>query len=104
VDRGIQQADKLLLCCSKDSLTSPWVDIEIEKALSKERMLFKRRKEKVNVLIPLDLDGYLLNGKWSSGKASSVRDRLAADFRGWKQRRGVFKKQVENVITALLRK
>jgi hypothetical protein len=61
----------------------------------------KERKQKVTALVPLNLDGYLLSGKWTSGKASVVRGRLAGDFRGWKRNHTKFEEQVENVIRAL---
>jgi hypothetical protein len=60
----------------------------------------KERKRKVLVLIPLNLDGYLFN-KWTSGKGSQVRQRLAADFRGWKRSHSQFEQEVEKVIRAL---
>ena len=101
VDRGIRLWDKVLLCCSEHSLTSWWVDDEIGKAFAKEQALMKERKEKVLALIPLDLDGYLLSGKWASGKASQVCERLAADFKDWQRDHAKFEVQLESVIRGL---
>src|SRR3954452_12985772 len=40
IDRGIRYWDKMLLCCSKSSLSEKWwVDQEINKAFQKERDL-----------------------------------------------------------------
>ena len=89
IDRGIKHWDKVLLCCSQNSLTSWWVDSEINKALAKEEALWKERQKKVLALIPLNLDGYLFSG-WNSGMATQVRRRLAADFTGWEKDNAVF--------------
>ena len=100
VDRGIRLWDKVLLCCSEASLTSWWVEDEVDKALEKEQQLRKERGEKVLAIIPLNLDGYLLAG-WRDGRAATIRKRLAADFTGWESDNAKFEEQFERVVQAL---
>jgi hypothetical protein len=100
VDRGIRLYDKMLLCCSEHSLSSWWVENEIEFAFRKEQRLMKEQGRKVQALIPLNLDGYLF--KWKNGKAQQVKKRLAADFTSWEKDNSIFEKQVERIVKALM--
>jgi uncharacterized protein YjbI with pentapeptide repeats len=100
-DRSIRIWDKILLCCSKDSLSSSWVDNEIDAALEKEERLMKELGRKSVVLIPLDLDGHLRSGRWQGSKAGLMRSRMIADFRGWNRSHERFEAEVRRVILAL---
>ena len=101
VDASIRLWDKVLLCCSENSLTSWWVDNEINTAFEKEQQLMKRRGRKTLALIPLNLDGYMFSKDWESGKASQIKSRLAADFTRWETDHKKFDEQIERLVNAL---
>jgi len=93
--------DKMLLCCSEQSLTNWWVDNEIGTAFEKEQQIMKERGAKVQVLVPLNLDGYLFSDKWKSGYQAQIRRRLAADFTQSGTDSAKFDAEVERLIRAL---
>jgi hypothetical protein len=99
VDRGIRLWDKVILCASRSSLTSWWVDKEVTSAFAKEARIMKERGKKVLALIPLNLDGFLFD--WQNGKAEEVRSRFAPDFTAWQSGGLDFTKAIEPLIGAL---
>lgn len=94
VNDAIRSCDKLLLCCSEASLESWWVKDEIRKALERER------KEKRDLIVPVMLDHYLLDG-WNDGLASEIRSRLAANLAGWESQHALLEKGVAQIVAAL---
>jgi len=94
VDRAVRTHDRILLCCSEASLNSWWVKDELRKALERERA------EDRLIIVPLNLDGYLLHG-WEDGLASELRSRLAADFTGWEADEAKFHQPFARVVQAL---
>lgn len=84
VDHGIKVWEKLLLVCSRNSLstrTGWWVEQELERALAKERAL-RSRGEMGSTLIPITIDNYVFDG-WNSKFQASVVDKHVGDFRQW---------------------
>jgi uncharacterized protein YjbI with pentapeptide repeats len=100
-ERGISRWDKILLCCSEATLTSWWVDNEIDKAITKEQQLMKDTGKNVLSLIPLNLDGHIFKNKWQSAKKEEILLRLAADFTGWETDNARFEEQFERIVKAL---
>jgi len=101
VDEALRLWDKVLLCCSKASLTSWWVDKEVQKALMKEERLSKERHKETLAIIPLNLDGYLFDPAWQDWKRQHLTTRVAPDFKGWSRSHKKFETQLELVIKAL---
>ncbi len=94
VSDALRLHDRILLCCSETSLNSWWVKDEIRKAMERER------REDRDIIIPLMVDRYLLDG-WEDGLAADLRSRLAADFTGWEHDNAKFEEQSERVVEAL---
>ena len=101
IDRGIRLWDKVLLCASQASLTSWWVDGEINRAFQKEAQIMKERGKKVLALIPLNLDGFLFSADYQRGKKAEITSRVAANFVGWEKDHALFDRELEKVIRAL---
>ena len=99
VDRGIRVWDKVLLCCSDNSLKSWWVNREITTAIEKEREFYEQHGEEIWKIIPLNLDGSLF--KWTGEHGAVIRQRLAADFTNWKSDADKFDNQLGEVVKAL---
>ena len=99
-DRGLKIWDKVLLCASKHSLTSDWVNQEIADAFENEDRQYKKDTVLIHSLLPLSLDEHLFD-TWEHQAKAPLCDRLTADFRNWETDQTVFEQQVERVMAAL---
>ncbi|MBZ0299488.1 MAG: toll/interleukin-1 receptor domain-containing protein [Anaerolineae bacterium] len=59
INQAIHHYEKLLVCCSENSLHSLGVDREVNTALRIEERLYAQSNEKVSIIIPVDMDGYI---------------------------------------------
>jgi uncharacterized protein YjbI with pentapeptide repeats len=94
ISSAIISHDRVLLCCSRHSLTSQWVEREIYIAREKEKRV------KRNILLPLDVDGYVMGG-WRSRLAPYLCDRMIGNFVGWEADHAKFESGLELVVNAL---
>jgi uncharacterized protein YjbI with pentapeptide repeats len=86
-DRALRMADVVLLVCSEAVLRGPrgaeWVDREISRALQREERLWRERRQSVNLLIPVDLDGHLFSPACTYHRGGDLRYRVAHQFASW---------------------
>jgi uncharacterized protein YjbI with pentapeptide repeats len=82
IDEAVRTYDKLIVICSEQSLNSPAVIREIERALQKEDEL-ARHGDDSEVLFPIRLDDYIFDG-WNHHRKADVITKTIGDFRQWK--------------------
>ncbi len=82
IDEAVRLYDKLIVICSEQSLNSPAVIREIERALQKEDEQARQGKEG-EVLFPIRLDDYIFTG-WQHHRKADVIAKTVGDFRQWK--------------------
>ncbi len=85
--------DKLLLILSEDSISSDWVEDEVESALERER------NEKRLVLFPIRLDEAVVTTQ-KAWAASLRRQRYIGDFTNWKTH-DAYQKSFERLLRDL---
>ena len=57
VNQGVRLWDKVLLCCSEASLSSWWVEREVDTAIEKEQQLSEKHGHQKLAIIPLSPSG-----------------------------------------------
>lgn len=81
IDEAVRDNGRLIVVCTEQSLNSPAVIREIERALQKEDELM-RKGEDNEVLFPIMLDDYILH-RWDHHRKADVIAKNIGDFRQW---------------------
>jgi hypothetical protein len=93
IDDTIRRYDKLLLVLSKASVTSQWVEQEVETALARER------QQGTTILFPVRIDNTVM--AIETGWPALIRNtRNLGDFRRWKTD-GVYQKAFDRLLRDL---
>jgi uncharacterized protein YjbI with pentapeptide repeats len=93
IDESIKKQDKLLLVLSRESVTSDWVEQEVETALARER------QERRSVLFPIRLDNAVM--ELGTGWPALIKNtRHIGDFTRWKDP-GSYQEGIERLVPDL---
>lgn len=94
IDRGINIYDKLVVVCSRNSLTSGPVLREIERALMRED------KEGKNILFPIRIDDYVFE-EWEHPRKADLLAKVVGDFTGWAGDAAKYKQSFKRLLDYL---
>ncbi|HID22385.1 MAG TPA: TIR domain-containing protein, partial [Planctomycetaceae bacterium] len=97
---GWQAHDAIVLCVSKASLTSDWIDDFVDAVLQSEDELREQMRDDFRLLYPLNLDGYLFSGAWSHKAEKRIAAQVTADFTGWRRNAEKFDLELERLLEA----
>ncbi|MHB1689012.1 MAG: toll/interleukin-1 receptor domain-containing protein [Ignavibacteriaceae bacterium] len=100
IDYAIKSYDKLILICSKNSLNSPAVFKEIERALLKEETNFKNGLDS-DVLFPITIDEYIYK-EWDHYLKPDIMKKRIGDFTDW-QNHKKYNDSLEFLIKCLIK-
>lgn len=92
---------KTVLCLSKASLTSWWIDDELERVLAREEQLKEASGKDVRLLYPVNLDGFMFSGDWNHKREKQIA-KLATDFVGWRRNKDKFDEQQSKLIQNMI--
>jgi hypothetical protein len=95
IDRTIKTYDKLVVVCSRNSLTSVPVLREIERALDRED------KGNQNILFPIRIDDYIFD-KWEHPRKVDVLTKVVGDFSGWTRSVTKYNAAFSKLVNALM--
>lgn len=92
-----ETTERVLLCSSKASLTSWWVNDEIDRLTARETKHQKETGQQPRFFYPLNLDGFMFSGDWKHVREKQIA-RQAIDFVGWRRNKEKFDQELSKLI------
>ena len=92
-----ETTERVLICASKASLSSWWVNDEIERLAAREQQLKEDTGRAVRLFFPLNLDGFMFSGDWKHKQEKQIA-KQAIDFVGWRRNKEKFDQELTKLI------
>ncbi len=100
-DRGIRIWDRVLVCATRATLSAEWMGPLIESVYRREDAVKQQSGDTIQLMWPLNLDGFLFSGSWKHAAATDVAGRVLADFTGWRRNKTKFHAELKLLIERL---
>ncbi|MBI1314838.1 TIR domain-containing protein [bacterium] len=98
--RTYESTERILLCASKASLTSWWIEDEFERVFEREQRLKKETGRDVRLLYPLNLDGFMFGGDWKHAREKQIA-KQAIDFVGWRRNEAKLDQELTKLLQTM---
>ena len=92
-----ETTERVLLCASKASLKSWWVNDEITRLAARERQHKDDTGQSIRFFFPLNLDGYMFSGDWKHAQEKQIA-KQAIDFVGWRRNKDKFDQELQKLV------
>jgi uncharacterized protein YjbI with pentapeptide repeats len=92
-----ETTERVLLCASKASLSSWWVNDEIARLTTREKRHKEDTGHPVRFFFPLNLDGFMFSGDWKHAQEKQIA-KLAIEFVGWRRNNDKFDLELTKLI------
>ena len=92
-----ETTERVLICSSKASLTSWWINDEIARLSDREKQYKEDTGKSVRFFFPLNLDGFMFSGDWKHAQEKQIA-KQAIDFVGWRRNKDKFDQELTRLI------
>jgi uncharacterized protein YjbI with pentapeptide repeats len=96
-----ETTERVLLCSSKASLSSWWVNDEIARLADREKQNKADTGRSIRFFFPLNLDGYMFSGDWKHAQEKLIA-KQAIDFVGWRRNKEKFDQELTKLVQYMI--